>query len=386
MKSWALTAAFYGFFFGAMGAHLPFWPVWLKDWGLTEAEVGDFLALAVVARVLCGLAAPWLADRLNAPRRALAALGALGTVLFLAHPWIDSRAVLLAATLATAGVIAGITPIADALSLRAAGRGGYSYGPVRSVGSATFLLVSLACGATVGLWGSGVALWWIVAGFAPLAVLGLIHPGGAGAPVGRPRLAEAARLARSPVFLTAMVAGAAAQSSHAVLYAYGSIHWRAQGIGDGTIGALWAFGVVVEVAVMALWGRRLIEALGPVGAMALACAAGLIRWTAMLFDPGLAWLWPLQALHGLTFTAAHLGVIAFVRAAAPDRLAATAQGLTGAVAGGAMMAGASFLAARVYPHEGAGAFWIAIGLAALGLAAALLLRRIWRGGELDLTA
>ena len=36
----------------------------------------------------------------------------------------------------------------------------------------------------------------------------------------------------------------------------------------------------------------------------------------MTFDPGLIWLWPLQALHGLTFTAAHLGVMAFVQAAA----------------------------------------------------------------------
>ncbi len=95
------------------------------------------------------------------------------------------------------------------------------------------------------------------------------------------------------------------------------------------------------------------------------------------------WLWPLQALHGLTFTAAHLGVMAFVQVAAPPQLAATAQGLTGALAGGVVMAGASFAAAWAYPALGADAYWIGAALAAAGALAAIALQRSWGGGTLS---
>lgn len=377
---WAHTSAFYGALFLALGAHLPFWPLWLRDWGLTEAEVGLFTGCAIAARILFGVALPWIADTMNAPRRTLAAAAALGAVLFASHVWIETRPLLFVATLATAAVTAGTLPIADALSLRAAERGGFAYATARSVGSAAFLAANLLCGLAVARWGIDAALWWIALSFLPLIWLGWFHPGGAGAPVARPKLAEAIRLLRSPAFLLAMIAGAALQGAHAPLYAYGSIHWRAMGIEDSTIGALWAFGVAVEVGVLALFGKRLIEKLGAAGAFALSALASLLRWSVMAFDPGLVWLWPLQALHGLTFTAAHLGAMAFVYAAAPAHLGATAQGLNGALAGGALMAAGAFLAALIYPQFGAGAFWIGVVFSAVGLVSAIWLKRLWHGG------
>ncbi len=382
---WSHTSAWYVFFFLFAGAHLPFWPLWLKAWGLTEAEIGVYSAAAIATRVILGVALPWIADRLNAPRRMLGVLAALMGVLYIAHFWIDTRPILFAATLAAAAVAAGMLPMADALSLRAAAQNGFAYATARSVGSAAFLAANLICGLAVARWGVDAALWWIILSFPPLIWLGLRHPGGAGTPVGRPKLAEAWRLLKSPVFLAAMIAGAATQGSHAVLYAYGSVHWASQGIDDATIGALWALGVAVEVALMAIWGRALIDWFGAAGAILLAAGVGIFRWIIMTFDPGLAWLWPLQALHGLTFTAAHLGVMAFVQAAAPPQLAATAQGLTGALAGGIVMAGASFAAAWAYPAFGPGAFWIGVALAMLGAVSALVLRRLWGGDRLSVS-
>ena len=376
---WTHTSGWYVFFFLFAGAHLPFWPLWLKEWGLSEAEVGTYSAAAIATRVVLGVALPWIADRLNAPRRMLAVLAVMIGVLYTAHFWIETRPVLFAATMATAAVAAGMLPMADALSLRAAARNGFAYATARSVGSAAFLAANLICGLAVARWGVDAALWWIILSFPPLIWLGLRHPGGAGAQVGRPRLAEAWRLLKSPAFLAIMIAGAATQGSHAVLYAYGSIHWAARGIDNATIGALWALGVAVEVALMAIWGKAVVDRLGAAGAILLAAGAGVFRWIAMAFDPGLFWLWPLQALHGLTFTAAHLGVMAFVQIAAPPQLAATAQGLTGALAGGIVMAGASFAAAWAYPAFGPGAFWIGAALALIGGAAAIAAGRLWDG-------
>ena len=214
---WLHTSAFYAFTFCALGAHLPFWPLWLSDWGLTEAEIGLYTGASIAARVVAGAIIPWAADRAGAPRRALALLGAAGLVIFLAHIWIETRPFLLMATLAAASVMAGGTPIADALSLRAAAHGGFAFATARAMGSAAFLFANVFCGLAVARWGSDAALWWIVVSTVPLIWLGLRHPGGAGAPLPTPRMSEAAELLRSRAFLLTMIAGATLQGSRSSL-------------------------------------------------------------------------------------------------------------------------------------------------------------------------
>jgi PPP family 3-phenylpropionic acid transporter len=53
---------------------------------------------------------------------------------------------------------------------------------------------------------------------------------------------------------------------------------------------------------------------------------GVVRWTAMAFDPPAAALPLLQGLHGLSFAATHLGAMHYLAQAAPARRGATAQG------------------------------------------------------------
>ena len=64
----------------------------------------------------------------------------------------------------------------------------------------------------------------------------------------------------------------------------------------------------------------------------------MVRWGAMMADPTGWLLWPLQALHALTFAVGHLGAIAFIARAVPPRYGAAAQGATGAMAVGLALA------------------------------------------------
>lgn len=380
------TAGFYAGMFMAIGAHVPFWPVWLKDWGLSDAEVGALLGSAIVARVGAGVGAPWLADVTGARRTALALLGALGVCAFALHAMVESRWALVVLTLLASVALSGALPIGDTLASAAARLHGFAYAQVRAVGSAAFLGASIACGWAVAAWGTDAALWWIVASLAIMAVFALRHPGGARPPGGlgaeRPRLGEALRIASRAPFLLAAAASAAVQASHGPLYAYGSLHWRAQGLDEATIGALWAWGVVVEIALMVALGGWLIRRLGPWGCFMLSAGAAAARWAAMALEPSLGWLWVWQATHALSFAPAHLAMVAFAGAAAPERLAASAQGLIGPGVGGAAMAAATFAAAAVYPLHGAGMFWIGCALAASGCVAALGLRARWNGGPI----
>lgn len=377
-----MTAGFYVGIFGAFGAHMPFWPMWLSDWGLADGEIGALMGAAVAARVAAGVLAPWFADVTGRRRSALALLGSLGIAVYLAHLTVGAVWALAALTLLASVALAGAMPIGDALGAAAAKLHGFSYARARAVGSAAFLASSIACGWAVAVWGVDAALWWIVASLALMTLFSLRHPGGARDGMARPRMADALRLARRRPFMLAALASALVQASHGPLYAYGSLHWRAQGVDEATIGGLWAVGVAFEVALMAALGGWVIARLGVWGAFALAAATGCLRWAAMALEPSLGWLWLWQASHALTFTPTHLAMIAFVTAAAPARLSASAQGLIGAGIGGAAMAAATFGAAAIYPYSGAAIFWLGLALAALGLLAALALRRSWDGGAL----
>ena len=375
------TAATYAAIFAALGAHLPFWPLWLSDWGLSEAEIGSFTAAGMIIRVLAGLAVPALADRIDNRRLVLAAVAAFGALAFAVHGLLADRTVLLIATLATGIVFAGMIPIADALGNAAARTGGFGYAPVRAMGSLAFLLTSLAVGWLIGRYGIVVAQWWIVASLGLTVWLGLTHPGGGKVRgTAPPDLRDLGRLLSERRFVIFIAAIGFAQSSHAVLYAYGSLHWRALGVEEGVIGQLWAFAVAVETLLMLAVGTWLIRRFGAVGAIALSAGAGLIRWTAMMADPTGAALWLLQTLHALTFAAGHLGGIAFIAAAVPDRLAASAQGMFSSAIGGILVALAMAGAAVLYPLAGGMTYGIAAGMSALGLVFAIWLGRIWDGG------
>jgi PPP family 3-phenylpropionic acid transporter len=377
------TTGFYFSYFAATGVHLPFWPLWLGDWGLSAAEVGFYTAVGVAVRLVAGLAIPALADRLDAWRATVVVCALATAAVFLGHLLITARPLLFAATVATGVGFAALGPIGEALGIAAARLHGFAYAQARGLGSAGFLAANLIVGALMARLGSGVALLWIVGALLVVAALGLHHPGGGGvrdrAP---PRFREIGRLLGLPAFATFMVAVAFVQASHAPYYALGSLHWRALGLGEARIGALWAFSVSVEVLLMVAGGAFLMGRVGAVGCLLLSGAAGVVRWGAMMADPTGWLLWPLQALHALTFGAGHLGAMAFIARAVPQRYGAAAQGAAGAMAAGLVLAVGMALAAAVYPRLGGATYAIGLGFSAIGLGFSLWLARLWRGEEL----
>jgi PPP family 3-phenylpropionic acid transporter len=155
------------------------------------------------------------------------------------------------------------------------------------------------------------------------------------------------------------------QASHMVFYGFGTLHWRAHGISDGVIGWLWAEGVIAEI-VLFWYGAPLLRRFRPAGLMLLGGGLGAVRWIATGLTADVTFLVGLQALHGFSFGATHLGAMHFLKDHARAGLSATAQGLHSALAmgllGGLTMMGAGPLFGAV----GAGAFQVMAVMAALG--------------------
>jgi MFS transporter, PPP family, 3-phenylpropionic acid transporter len=378
-----VTSAYYAAFFFAVGAHVPFWPLWLADWGLGPGEVGLYTALGSASRVVGGLALPALADRLDARRMTIAVTAIAGAVMFLAHLGVESRALLLLLTLATGAALAGIGPIGEALGIAAARVHGFAYAQARAVGSAGFLAASLAIGATLPLVDIDFVLWWIVLSFVAVAWIIRDHPGGRKVE-GQipPNLREIRALLTRPTFAVFVLAIALLQASHATYYAYGSVHWRVLGVSEAAIGGLWAVGVAAEIVLLMTVGTAIVARIGPVQALMVCGVAGVVRWSAMMLDPTGPILVPLQAFHALTFAIGHLAAMAFIARAVPGRFGASAQGALSAVAGGMALSLGMAIAAGIYPHVGGSTYGIGATFSAAGLAASLWLGRRWRGETL----
>jgi PPP family 3-phenylpropionic acid transporter len=115
--------------------------------------------------------------------------------------------------------------------------------------------------------------------------------------------------------------------------------------------------------------------LGPVWLLVLAGIAGMVRWTIAAVSTDLVVLGLIQVLHAMTFGATHLAAMYYLMREVPAGLAATAQGLYGAVAWGAAFGLAMLASGALYAAYGGGAFFVMAGMCLAGTILALILTR-----------
>lgn len=374
-------ALHYVLLFGVTGVSLPFAGLWLKSLGLDGAEIGTLLAVPMLARFLTGpMIAVW-ADGFATRRAPIAILGWVAVAGYGAAALVEGYVLWTLCWFVAATATSAIIPLIDVLSLRIARREGFSFSVPRGFGSAAFVLANLAMGALLIQLPLSAVIVWIVAGSALVAVyaqfgLPAEAVSAAGRASGRNRFLGLGRLLVDPVFMMAILAIGAVQASHGFYYGFSAILWTQQGLSTGLVGALWAGSVIVEIGFMWWldpWRRRL--GIGPWLMLAIGVAAGVLRWTALAFSPPLALLWPLQALHALTFAATYLAGVEIVERLAPEDAQTAAQTLSSTVSAGVLIGIATVLSGPLYDSYGAGGYLAMAGMAVLGGVAALSLRR-----------
>ena len=373
-------AVFYAALYVGFGAYLPYMPVWYEARGLSPELIGLAGAAAMAGRVVIApLGANW-SDRAARRRDAIQAFTLAAVAIYALHvpassPW----AIITLAFLAGASMHS-ITPLVDAFAMGQARKRGFEFGRPRAVGSAAFILGNLAGGALVGIYGGEAALAWVLAGAACAAGGSFILPPGRRLREAEPEPETSAKPSRfsglAPLAAAglplAFMASALIQSAHGFYYAFSAIAWRNDGVPSSVVGLLWSTGVACEIVFLAGAGR-ILRGWSPAGLMMLGGAASLLRWGVYALSPPVWLLFPLQALHALTFAATYLGFLRYVHDAAPERLTATAQGINSALSGGIFLALASFVSGLAYAAFGAAGFAVMAIPAGLGLACALAL-------------
>jgi MFS transporter, PPP family, 3-phenylpropionic acid transporter len=351
----------------AANAISAFMPLWFADRGLSAVEIGQVLGAAALLRVLVGPAWGSVADRIGRRRPVLfcAAIVAAGLAAALVAASGFLPLLLIAAGQGIAA--SAINPLADSLAMALARDGQMEYGPVRAVGSATYMLATAGAGWVLSRVGSGLVPWMLAAGYGAAAVFSVFLPEASTPPAVRLPFAGL-MLFRNPAFRLAVGCTALIQGAHAAFYGFAALFWRSQGISDTVIGLLFAEGIIAEIFLFAR-GRRLIAWLGPAGLTACAAAASILRWTVTALAPPLPVLVAVQPLHAATFAMQHLSAMLVLSRFVPPERAATAQALHAALGYGAPTGLMMLLAGWLYARSGGLAF---LAMAVLAAGALLL--------------
>ena len=369
--------ALYAAMYGAFGVSSPFLPAFFEMRGLRPEQLGVLFAAGTAIRLVSGPLCGRLADLTQALRAVLAMCAALAALVALGLLTASGFSALLTISVLYAAALAPTTTLADALALGAAPGASrrFEYGWVRGTGSAAFIVGTLVSGQVVGTWGLASILVLQAALLVAAAGTALLVPEPGVAPVVADHAppASALTLLRMPLFRRVMLVAALVLGSHAMHDAVAVIRWGAAGVTPAMASVLWSESVAAEVVVFFVIGPPLVKRLGPAGVVALAAAAGVLRWVVMASTTDVRALALVQPLHGLTFAALHLACMRLIPAIVPPQLAATAQAMY-ALGAGATTAVLTLASGQLYASLGPRAFLVMALLCAVAAPAALGLR------------
>ncbi len=357
---------FYAALFLTIGIMMPFWPVWLKSRGLNAAEIGQILAVAMWLRAFTSPMLAQYADRRGRPDRLAILLGwgalTVNCLFFFTHDFWSILAVSILSTMS----FTALMPLGDAVTMLKVREGVLDYGRVRLWGSIAFIVAATGSGYLLEGRPPSAILWLIIGGLV-LVVIGCHAIPRAETPGSSSFLAPLRAILHERRVIAFMIAASLVQASHAVYYGFATLHWQAAGIGGGTIGALWAEGVICEVALFAFSGR-VVARFGPVALLAMGAGAGLIRWLVLGATTDIWALVAVQGLHALTFGATHLAAMHYIAQNVPAQFASTAQSVYSSFFGGTIMALAMLSSGWLFENYGGQAFTVMSALAVAALA------------------
>jgi MFS transporter, PPP family, 3-phenylpropionic acid transporter len=353
---------FYGLFFMFVGVTLPFLPVYFQTLGIAPARIGLLLSVGPVFSLVAPPLWGQVADRSGRPGLVLFALSSgslVGFGLLLATTTFET----VLACLALFSLFnAATTTVADSLTIGHVEQHGGSFAGIRSVGSAGFVISTLAFGFFVDVVDRRVVIVALALIVASTLWAGLtLARVPAHRRVGpRPGLAGTASLLSNAQVTWLLVASASHWVASAPYHGSLGIHFKALGFAPWTLSLSASVAVTSEIIVFSTWSRW-VHLVKPRTLLKLSFVVGALRWAAMGVTVSPVALIALAALHGVTFGAFYVASISWIAERAPGSLRATGQSL---------FVAATFGIGGLIGFTGSGRLYDAIGGSRLFLIAA----------------
>jgi Major Facilitator Superfamily. len=293
-----------------IGIIKPFWPIWLESKGISPIEIGLILAVGTWSRAILNPLLAQNADRHGRPDIMIILLGWGALVAHLLFFVSDSFLSLFLISVCSSILLFAMMPMADAITMLKVREGIIDYGRVRLWGSLTFIVAALGGGYFLEGKPENYILWLIVVLLLLTVVICHLVPRTDTAGT-KKFLTPLLNILRNSRLITFIISASLIQASHAVYYGFSTLHWRANGIDELTIGALWAEGVIAEIILFAIAGKY-INRIGPMVFLMIGGTAAIIRWIILGCTTDITHLILIQWFHAFTFGATHHAALYYI--------------------------------------------------------------------------
>ena len=304
---WRLSR-FYFFYYFFVGSFVPYWGIYLQSENFSPSSIGILLSLFQISRIVAPNFWGWLADHTGHRVKWIKLTSFLGLIGFIGIFWAKGFFWIFLVMLALSLFTSSTLPLAESLTLAHLATTDGHYSRIRLWGSIGFIVASLFLGYLIDLQGINILLWVLLIAQAIIFFLSNTIPETQDIQHKTNDL-SIWKIIKTPSVIALLLGCTLMVSSHGVLYNFYSIYLKDHGYSSGTIGWLWAVGVICEILIfMAM--PKILRRYSLKAILLMSLFLGVIRFILIGASPDhLYLLFIAQMFHAATFGSFHAASI-----------------------------------------------------------------------------
>ncbi len=291
---------------------MPYWSLYLQNLHFDEKAIGQLLAIGMLTRIFAPNFWGYLADT-TGKRIELVRFGAVMiSVFWLGIFWVNNNFYLMALVLFAYSFFQNaILAQFEAVTIAHLGQDRALYGKIRLWGSVGFIATVAGFGYLFDV----ISIHYLPVLLLMCAVIAAVFSFSVPSPSQQKQSKESKPLLQTlkkRIVLSFFIVHFLLQFSHAPYYSFYSVYLERHGYSRGTIGMLWALGVLAEVIAFTQ-SHRLLQKFNEYQLVLACLLLASLRWLVIAFavdTPALLWL--VQVLHAFSFAIFHTAAMSFV--------------------------------------------------------------------------
>ena len=304
---WRLSR-FYFFYYFFVGSFVPYWGIYLQSENFSPSSIGILLSLFQISRIVAPNFWGWLADHTGHRVKWIKLTSFLGLIGFIGVFWAKGFFWIFLVMSALSLFTSSTLPLAESLTLAHLATTDGHYSRIRLWGSIGFIVASLFLGYLIDFQGINILLWILLIAQAIIFFLSNTIPETQDIQHKTNDL-SIWKIIKTPSVIALLVGCTLMVSAHGVLYNFYSIYLKDHGYSSGTIGWLWAVGVICEILIfMAM--PKILQRFSLKAILLMSLFLGVIRFILIGVSPDhLYLLFIAQMFHAATFGSFHAASI-----------------------------------------------------------------------------
>ncbi len=348
---WRLSA-FYFFYFGSLGALMPYWGIYLKALGFDAQAIGELIAIILATKIIAPNIWGWIADH-TGRHIALVRLSSLLTVLCFLGVFVGHSYLWLALVFCLFSFFWNAAlPQFEATTLAHLGKQAHRYSHIRLWGSIGFIITVTLFGWLFEYINVILLPTLLISLFTSIWLTSLLVPEKASTQL-VVTTESFFQVIKRPSVIALFFVCFLMQTSFGPYYTFYSIYLEESGYSRNVIGQLWALGVIAEICVFLVM-HRLLMRFSLKKLLIISFAVTGVRWLLIgYYVESLLILFLAQLMHAISFGMYHGVVMQSIRQTFADSHQGQAQGLYSSLSFGAGGALGSLVSGYTWENAGA---------------------------------